>query len=392
MRAFHRFGLILMPTLSWTENGHPRQAEWRHPSPAQKPPAELAVAAAGLSATAALKQFHQGRALLWRGDYHQAVQLLSAVKKRLPPPKSGDFHTHRMQQAQRSRLLNLLLVEIDGGYRLGLRRAPDVADALADAFGPADGTPFLLPLQLLLGLIGARQWHEKGVPLAVLGGEKIHVPFGVFSPVRGEYLELLAAEPLPPQARSAFDIGTGSGVIAVLLAKRGLEHITATDNNPRALACAAANCRRLGVAEAVSVLAADLFPPGRADLIVCNPPWLPAKPSADIETALYDPDSAMLRAFLQRAADHLNPQGEVWLVMSDLAEHLGLRRPGELAGHIAAAGWQVVRRRHIRPQHAKSRDAHNPLASARRQETTTLYVLQPAAAAAETAARAQQAT
>lgn len=365
-----------MVHLNWRENGEERSAEWRQTS-AQKPPQSLEVARDGLSAAAALKHFHRRQALLWRGDYHQAVQLLAAVKKRLPPPKGGDFHTHRMQQAQRSALLNLLLVEVGGDYRIALRRAPDAAGALADVFGKPAGQPFLLPLNLLLGLIGAHQWHLRGVEVSELGA-RIHVPFGVFSPLRGEYLALLAAQKLPEHHACAFDIGTGSGVIAALLAQKGVAQITATDTNPRALACAAANFARLGLDGRIRLLEADLFPEGTADLLVCNPPWLPAKPSSDIETALYDPGSAMLKAFLCGARRHLNPGGEVWLVMSDLAEQLGLRGAGELAQMTADAGWQTVSAAHARPRHAKSRDAADPLAFARSRETTTLYVLRPA--------------
>ena len=366
-------------TLTWQEQGQTRQAPWRNTA-AQKPPAALAVAAPGLSAKAALKSFRQGQALLWRSDYHQAVQLLSAVKRQLPTASSPDFHTHRMQQVQRSRLANMLLLEIDVGYRLNLRRAPNVSAALADVFGKPNSEPFLLPLNLLLGFIGAHQWHKKGVEIPTLGA-RIHVPFGVFSPLRGEYLGLIAAAPLPPRAQSAFDIGTGSGVIAALLARRGLQTITAPDNSPRAVACARANFQRLGLPQ-IRLLQTDLFPEDRADLIVCNPPWLPAKPAADIETALYDPGSAMLQAFLQQAPARLNPGGQIWLVMSDLAEHLGLRRPDELAERIAAAGLAVSQRLDTRPQHPKSRDAANPLAAARLRETVSLYVLQPATEAA----------
>ncbi len=365
-------------TLTWQEQGQTRQAPWCNTA-AQKPPAALTVAEAGLSAKAALKSFRQGCALLWRGDYHQAVQLLSAVKRQLPDAASPDFHTHRMQQAQRSRLANMLLVEIDAGYRLNLRRAPDVAAALADVFGEPNSEPFLLPLNLLLGFIGAHQWHKKGVEIPALGAH-IHVPFGVFSPLRGEYLNLIAAAPLPPSVQSAFDIGTGSGVIAALLARRGLQAITATDNSPRAIACARANFQRLCLPQ-IKLLQTDLFPEGCADLIVCNPPWLPAKPAADIETALYDPGSAMLQAFLQQAPAHLNPGGQIWLIMSDLAEHLGLRQPNELAERIAAAGLTASQRLDTRPQHPKSRDAANPLAAARSRETVSLYILQPAAEA-----------
>lgn len=38
--------------------------------------------------------------------------------------------------------------------------------------------------------------------------------------------------------------------------------------------------------------------PGRAALIVCNPPWLPGWPASLLEQAVYDPDSRMLRGFI----------------------------------------------------------------------------------------------
>ena len=226
----------------------------------------------------------------------------------------------------------------------------------------------------MLGFIGAHEWHKKGVFIPALNGN-IHVPFGVFSPLRGEYLDLLAEAPLSPAWRCAFDIGTGSGVLAALLARCGIAEITATDTNPRALACARANVERLGVAAQIEFADTDLFPQGKADLIVCNPPWLPATPTSAIESALYDPASAMLKGFLAGVREHLNEGGEAWLIMSDLAEHLGLRREGELAGWIADAGLQIVDTLATRPRHAKAQQSDDALAAYRSREVTYLYRL-----------------
>src|SRR2546423_15276041 len=63
----------------------------------------------------------------------------------------------------------------------------------------------------------------------------------------------------------------------------------------RALACARENLERLGLAERVQVVRADLFPADRAALAGCNPPWIPARPSSPIERGIYDPESRMLR-------------------------------------------------------------------------------------------------
>ena len=203
---------------------------------------------------------------------------------------------------------------------------------------------------------------------------RIHPHYGVFSPVRGEYLDLVAAAPLP-SSELAFDIGTGTGVIAAVLARRGVRRVIATDQDARALACARDNIKRLGLVDQVAVIEADLFPPGRAPLAVCNPPWLPARPSSPLEHAIYDPDSRMLRGFLGGLAAHLEPGGEGWLILSDLAEHLGLREAGEVQGLIDAAALSVLGRTDVRPRHPKAADASDPLHSARSREVTSLWRL-----------------
>jgi prophage antirepressor-like protein len=92
---------------------------------------------------------------------------------------------------------------------------------------------------------------------------------------------------------------------------------------------------------------------------------------------VYDPGSRMLRGFLDRARKHLTPDGEAWLVLSDLAEHLGLRTRGELLGWIAAAGLRVAGRTETRPRHPRALDPADPLHRARAAEVTSLWRLSP---------------
>ncbi|WP_339941196.1 class I SAM-dependent methyltransferase, partial [Undibacterium luofuense] len=248
----------------------------------------------------------------------------------------------------------------------------DVKLALTQA-GVAEGEAFALSLRELLGIIGAYEWRKNGVDIPALGG-KIHPYYGVFSPIRGEYIDLVQKARLPSD-ELAFDIGTGTGVLAAVLARKGVRRIIATDQDKRALACAADNLQRLGVAAQVTLQTADLFPEGKAPLIICNPPWLPARPSSAIEYAVYDPDSRMLRGFLNGLKAHLTDDGEAWLIMSDLAEHLGLRGKDELFTLISAAGLVVAGKMDIRPRHGKATDNTDPLHRARSQEVTSLWRL-----------------
>jgi hypothetical protein len=67
------------------------------------------------------------------------------------------------------------------------------------------------------------------------------------------------------------------------------------------------------------------------------------------------------------------------LILSDFAEHLGLRSRSELLAWIAAAGLEVRERRDIRPRHPKAGDPTDALADARSRELTSLWRLGAAA-------------
>jgi len=377
---------VVSQVVHWLEQGEPHSALWRAESGAT--PDNILVADDRLTADAAYRLARTGTALLWRGDFQNARQLLQALARRADrqrrntreAPSAGvAFQQHRQTQGRRADILNKLLLPLNADYSVPLRRAPDVRQACSEAYGLATASTAssLISLRELQGLIGAHEWRKKGVPVAALNA-RIHPHYGVFAPVRGEYVGLVNEAPLPAALAAdslAFDIGTGTGVLAAVLAKRGIAHIIATDQNPRALICARENLARLGLADQVTVVQADLFPAGRAPLIVCNPPWVPAQPHSALDEAIYDPDSRMLRGFLAGLAAHLTPGGEGWLILSDIAEHLGLRTRDELLAMIATAGLTVAGRLDVRPTHRRVSDASDPLHAARAAEVTSLWRL-----------------
>lgn len=383
------------------ESGRACTARWRSEKGAA-PPKRVQVADDSMTADTAYRLACEGTALLWRGDYQNAKLLLQALARRADksqertkgkPGKTDasattDFHQYRLAQSQRARTLGMLLLPLSHEYVIPLRRAPDVRLACAEAYGAAQDdappTDSLVSMRELLGLIGAHEWRKKGVEVAMLNG-RIHPHYGVFAPVRAEYLELVRATPLPAAAKlhigdagdtaSAFDIGTGTGVLAAILARRKLARVIATDMDPRALACANENIARLNFSRQVQVVQADLFPPGRASLIVCNPPWIPARPSSPIEAAIFDPESRMLRGFIEGLAAHLTPEGEGWLILSDIAEHLGLRSRETLLGYFSQGGLSVIDRVDARPMHPRVSDTSDALHAARAAEVTSLWRL-----------------
>ncbi|MDN5566714.1 MAG: methyltransferase, partial [Psychrobacter sp.] len=369
----------------------------------QAAPAHIEVIDDSTSADKAYRLACAGTSLLYHGDFHNARQLLQAMTRRIErseqrksdkaASKSKNtignltdgtsspakvipnlFHQQRQAQAQRSRILGRLLLALDANYVSHLRRAPDVSAACKAAFGEMSES-CLLSFRDLQGALGAAGWREKGVPIKELG-LSIYPHYGVFAPTRHEYVQLLLDAPLPANCDIAYDIGTGTGLLAIILAQRGVQNVIATDLNPQAIACAQDNFTRQELSN-IELQQADMFPIDEplADLIVCNPPWLPAKPTSPLEYAVYDEKSKMLRGFLQGTKQHLAEQGEVWLILSDLAEHLQLRSRDELLGWIADADLTVKYRLDTQPKHGRSQDETDPLFAARSSEITSLWCL-----------------
>ncbi len=381
--------------IQWNEGGEICSARW-HSENGIAPHKKIQIADDTLTADIAYRSACEGTAMLYKGDFQNARQLLQAMVRRVDKPSKKStrvdrvvkgktkspldtFNLHRLAQSQRARILGMVLIPINADHSISLRRAPDVAMACFEAYGEQN-EPYVISLRELLGVISAHEWRKKGVPVLVRDDEeiRIHPHYGVFSPIRGEYIELVLKAPLPVALQKnsiAFDIGVGTGVLSVVLAMRDIQKVIATDQDDRAIACAKENIKRLGLSSQIEILKINLFPTEQAALIVCNPPWLPARPSSSLEHAVYDPESQMLKGFLSKLKEHLLPSGEGWLILSDLAEHLGLRTREELLAWIEDASLKVIARLDTKPQHQKVFDKTDALYIARSKEVTSLWRL-----------------
>lgn len=170
-----------------------------------------------------------------------------------------------------------------------------------------------------------------GEPTAYLTGEKEFwsVPLAVDARVlipRPDTERIVEAA-LERGGRRILEIGTGSGCIAIALAReRPDAMVVATDLCPDALAVARANVERHGLADRIDLRQGDLYAPvagERFDLIVSNPPYIPHLdvPRLQPEIAYHEPRLALdggadgldvLRRLIASAPDHLAAGG--WLL------------------------------------------------------------------------------
>lgn len=359
---------------------------WRSESD-EPAPARLTEVDDRLKADEALRRVKRGEYLLYTGDFHNARQLLQAMGRRLETPSRAKSALQAFREERQARLLehetlSRVVVSLDPDYRLGLRRAPDVRQACREVWGDSRGETTHVALKTLLGMIGAAQWRQKGLQVPGLEGT-LRPHYGVFTPTRTEYVELLTHVPQPRLAGArVFDIGTGSGVLAFVLLQRGAGSAVGTDLDARAVECAQSNARALGLEKRFTAIETDLFPDGKADLVVCNPPWIPEPPKNRIDRAVYDEDGAMLRRFLTGLPRHLTRGGEGLLLLSDLPVLLGLRPAEWLDAELASAGLTVAWKKSTSAHHTKAKVRVDQLHSTRAREVTTLYGLVPSRAGA----------
>jgi SAM-dependent methyltransferase len=364
-----------------TGDGEGVPALW-HSESGDPPPERATPVDERLNAATALRRAQQGEYLLYQGDYRNAQQLLAAMGRRLASKRRGPtrspleiFRQERLAREREHRILSRLVVTVDAAYRLSLPRAPDVRDACRAVWGEPNESITLVPLKMLWGMMGAAEWYRRGLEVPGLQG-RIHPHYGVFVPTRHEYVDLLVAAPRP-EGKRAFDIGTGTGVLSFLLLQRGAASVLATDVEPRAVACARENATRLNLADRFQAIERDLFPEGSADLVVCNPPWLPEPPRNRLDRAIFDPDQRFLRAFLEGLARHLLPGGQGYLFLSNLAELLGLRPAHFLPELLDSSGLEVMWKQSAPARHPKAQDEADPLHEVRSRELSSLYCLAP---------------
>lgn len=255
--------------------------------------------------------------------YSSGLNVLNTLKVYLKKQYKGEsFEDQRVFRAK-FRELSHRLVLLVSNNKLVVRKSPEIG-WLKSLYPDMD--EFLLPFPQVQGLNSSWQWHEKGIFIPVLG-RKIRPFFGTYFPTRFEHLILFDnwLKRYEGEKKSAVDIGIGSGILSMQMLKHGFRKVTGTDSNPNAIVGIHEELKRSRLDSKVELMYGDLFAESKEEreLIVFNPPWLPASHNLEgIDQAIYY-DEELFPRFFAESVKHLKPGGKIVLLFSNLGEITG---------------------------------------------------------------------
>ena len=261
----------------------------------------------------------EGKYVLVEEFYSNGLQVLAALKKNLLLKFSDkSFQGQRDYRAAFREASHRLLLKVEGN-QLIVKKGPTIG--WLKSLYP-EVSEFYVSFPDLQGMNSAWQWYEKGIEIKTLD-ITLHPYYGTYFPTRFDHLKLFDKwlKKYEGAKENAIEIGVGSGVLSFQLIQNGFKNIYASDTNKNAIIGVAEESKRLGYEEKISVHHADLFEDCdvKADLIVFNPPWLPAKHDLEegIDKAMYY-DASLFPRFFEQAAQHLSPEGKIVLIFSNL--------------------------------------------------------------------------
>ena len=266
-----------------------------------------------------------GKEVIIEDQFHTGMMVLSELKKEIFGAKSKqDFKAYRKTRTDFHDASNRLLVPIKKNL-IDLKRSPGIG--WLEILYP-DMDKFLLPFPQVQGLNSSWQWYMKGISYPGLK-MRIQPFYGTYFPTRFDHLRLFWnwLKDYSGPKNVAMDVGTGCGVLAFQLLSSGFEFVQAVDINPNAIISVEEDAKRFEFQGRLDVRQSDLFEKcdGKADLIVFNPPWMPAqKQRSGLDEAIYY-EPGLFERFFDQAGEYLQKEGKLVLLFSNLAKKVGVQ-------------------------------------------------------------------
>ncbi len=291
----------------------------------------------------AATRLRDGETLLVTDQYTTGEAILARLEFLLPPPASSASYEERAARRRTRREAILRLLAPIEEHRLALADARPIG-FLKELY--PERSSFVLPFAQVQELFGAWNRYREGVHLKVLG-HSLFPFYGTYVPTRVSHLELFGTwlHQYKGSRQRAVDVGTGCGVLALMLCRAGFARVLATDINPNAIESVARELGRLVPPPPMDLFWGDLLgpDPAPADLIVFNPPWIRGEAEGLLDEALVFSDGLFER-FFDQACARLAPSGRLVLVFSNILELVQPDVPHPIPAELARGRLRLVQK------------------------------------------------
>ncbi|WP_055443815.1 methyltransferase [Lacinutrix himadriensis] len=285
-----------------------------------------------------IRGLEAGKPIMITEFYSNGLQLLKELQMHLKEKFPGDSFTE--QRAYRSafrELSSLIYIKIVD-HQLNVKKAPSIG--WLEKLYP-ENKSFLLPFTKVQGLNSAWQWNLNGITLPVLRN-KIHPYYGVYFPTRFDHLILFDnwLKRYEGPKKSAIDVGIGSGVLSFQMVKHGFQKVFGTDTNPNAIVGLTETLGDTKLSRKIDLDFAPLFGKfeKQTELIVFNPPWLPASQEMDTNDEAIYYNENLFPEFFAAAKKRLLPDGKLVIIFSNLAEITNATETHPIEKELAEGG------------------------------------------------------
>ncbi len=189
-----------------------------------------------------------------------------------------------------------------------------------------EGRKYLVPLRRFQRILTDIRRSREGIYINALGA-RITIKPHVYVPFDQSIIDLVQRRMRIEPGDRVLDMGTGTGVLALVAARKGARNVVATDLSRNSVENARENARILGMREKINVKGpGDLFLPVEQrdfDVIVFNPPWIIGCPETPYDVGIYDPEQRTLLRFLAQAPRYMKAGGRLYLLYSNISEITG---------------------------------------------------------------------
>jgi hypothetical protein len=305
---------------------------------------------ADTSSVQAAEALLRGEKLRVVDHFRRGVEILECLEARIDwPGPDADYASRRAAERRFREVAQRLLAPIEG-HRLALEGATPIG-FLSELY--PEKSSFWLPFIQVQELYGAWERYRDGIHLAVLG-HKLHPFFGTYVPTRTTHIELFGTwlSQYDGARTQATDVGTGCGVLALMLAKSGFDRVRATDINPNAVESVTRELERRPTRPPIDPVVADLLGEGTdpVDLVVFNPPWTQGKVEGLLDHALiYEP--GLFERFFEQAHQQLSEEGRVVLLFSNIIQLVQPDVPHPILSELERGRFRQVQKmqRKVKP-------------------------------------------